>query len=780
MTVAKSLYLLIACSVLGLLLVAVQGIYQTRRVFTSAIFANDNTVPALIALGKVSSGVAQTRLGNYRHIFLGTDAEKMAAIERKLADAENLVRAGLKEYEPTIVDSEDKRRFDNVSGLYNAYMVGMSGVLENSRANKKDEAQRMIPAMADKGFQLDEAIVEYTDYNIGLGKKAAVDAQAIQSSAVMGAVVISGVTLLVVVAIGVFILHGLTKQLGGEPARATEIANKIAAGDLSSQIDIKAGDTSSLMAAMKSMSTSIQTLVADANALSTAAVKGALSTRGDASKHQGAFRQVLEGVNITLDYLVGYIDNMPLPAMIIDRSFQVQYMNKAGLAIGNTALAQLRGEKCFSHFKTDDCHSDKCACQRAMVDQRISSSQTVARPSEKTPLDIHYIGQPIKDQSGQVIGAFEVVMDQTSIRQAERKSIKIAAYQQTEVAKLQDALSRIASGDLNVKAEVAAADPDTDTAHAAFAVIADATNNMLKKLTQVVTDVNNGAQALASASEEVSATAQSLSQSTTEQAAGVEETSASIEQMTSSIAQNAENAKITDSMASKAAKDAVDGGEAVHATVEAMKQIAKKISIIDDIAAQTNLLALNAAIEAARAGDHGKGFAVVAAEVRKLAERSQVAAKEIGEVANSSVELAEKAGRLLAEIVPNIRKTSDLVQEITAASTEQSSGVAQINAAVIQLSQTTQQNASSSEELASTSVEMSSQAEQLQQTMSFFKLEGSGDGAVAGGFAVRQSTASSDKKVATLKLAATVKPLARSAKAVNTDLDESQFTSLPT
>jgi methyl-accepting chemotaxis protein len=196
--------------------------------------------------------------------------------------------------------------------------------------------------------------------------------------------------------------------------------------------------------------------------------------------------------------------------------------------------------------------------------------------------------------------------------------------------------------------------------------------------------------------------------------------------MTSSIAQNTENARVTDGMASKAAQEAAEGGESVNATVTAMQQIAKKIGIIDDIAYQTNLLALNAAIEAARAGEHGKGFAVVAAEVRKLAERSQVAAQEIGEVAASSVELAEKAGKLLGEIVPSIRKTSDLVQEIAAASSEQSAGVGQINAAVGQLSQTTQQNASSSEELAATAEEMSSQAEQLQQTMAFFKLEGDG------------------------------------------------------
>jgi methyl-accepting chemotaxis protein len=256
-----------------------------------------------------------------------------------------------------------------------------------------------------------------------------------------------------------------------------------------------------------------------------------------------------------------------------------------------------------------------------------------------------------------------------------------------------------------------------------FGELKASSNETVAKLSHIVTDVINATDALSNASEQVSATSQALSQAASEQASSVEETSASIEEMAAGINQNAENAKVTDGIAGKASKEAIEGGEAVKGTVSAMKEIASKIGIIDDIAYQTNMLALNAAIEAARAGEHGKGFAVVAAEVRKLAERSQIAAKEIGDLASGSVRTAERAGELIDEIVPGIGRTSDLVQEIAAASQEQSAGVAQINSAMNQMNQITQQNASSSEELAATAEEMTSQAEQLKELVGFFRLE---------------------------------------------------------
>jgi methyl-accepting chemotaxis protein len=200
-----------------------------------------------------------------------------------------------------------------------------------------------------------------------------------------------------------------------------------------------------------------------------------------------------------------------------------------------------------------------------------------------------------------------------------------------------------------------------------------------------------------------------------------------MEEMVSNIKQNADNAQQTDKIANKSAKDAQESGKSVLEAVAAMKEIANKISIIEEIARRTNLLALNAAIEAARAGEHGKGFAVVAAEVRKLAERSQKAAGEINQLSTTTLHVSEKSGEMLEKLVPDIQRTAELVQEISAASKEQDTGAEQINKALQQLEQVIQQNASAAEEMASTTEELTGQSEQLVGALSFFRTGDEGD-----------------------------------------------------
>jgi methyl-accepting chemotaxis protein len=697
---------------------AVIGIYGSIQI--NVLNKSDENLYNRITMGVMNIGQINAKFQEmrayYRDMLETDDAAEIAKYENKTRETIKAIGEAQVLYEKTIQTEDGRKLYNEFTESYTIFLKDVEYYLSLARENKDDEAitfrkGKFVPSYN----RTEKAIYALLNRKVEQGQAVAKENSSLAktSSRLMLILIVLGV--IVAVGLGLIIAFNIRKIIKNLNEETTKLVN--------------------------------------------AAIEGNLHARADLNKINVEFRAIPDGFNKTLDSVVGFIDQMPAPAMVIDSEFNIRYMNKYGAELGGKRQEQLVNTKCFDFFKTHDCHTENCACQKAMKNGTKAKSETISNIGNMK-LDVSYYGTPVKNTEGKIIGAFEVITDQTEIKNAFRKVQKVNDYQLIQSDRLTIGLDSFAKGDLNIALTAEDADEDTLQVKEIFDQIFKAVNTlvgsmkaitdkakqvakgdltvtlqkrsdndelmealdeMVKANANVIGEFKAAIENIVLASQQLQMVAVQISEGSSEQASSTEEVSSSMEQMVSNINQNTDNAKQTESIAIQASQDIQDGSNAVITTVEAMKKIADKISIIGEIAEKTDLLAINAAIEAARAGEQGKGFAVVAAEVRKLAENSQAAAKEINDLSKSSVRIADESGNLLQKIVPDIQKTAVLVQEIAAASMEQNSGANQVNNAVMQLNAVTQKNAAAAEEMSSSAEELASQAEQLQETIAFFK-----------------------------------------------------------
>ncbi|MGA9667977.1 MAG: methyl-accepting chemotaxis protein [Terracidiphilus sp.] len=477
------------------------------------------------------------------------------------------------------------------------------------------------------------------------------------------------------------------------------------------------GDHEKMKQAINNVAGVLQGLQKELARLTEASREGQLSERGKPEKFQGAFAEIVNGMNTMLDAILlpigegnrilaqisnGKIDELITQTYKGDHEKMKQAVNKVAEVLQILEKMLTRITNAAKEGKlTERGHPDLVQGAYAEIIRGVNALlDAIIGPLNVSAkyVDLISKGDIPPQITDTYHGDFNTIKDNLNTLIAAMNEITSAAEE-------------IANGNLTVSIQERSPQDK----------LMQALGGMVAGLTRTVSDIRTIAGEVSTASQSISTASAQVSNGASAQAASAEEASSSMEEMVSNIKQNADNAQQTNKIANKSAKDAQESGKSVQEAVVAMTEIADRISIIEEIARQTNLLALNAAIEAARAGEHGKGFAVVAAEVRKLAERSQKAAGEINQLSVTTVKVSEKAGEMLEKLVPDIQRTAELVQEITAASKEQDTGSEQINQALQQLEKVIQQNASASEEMASTTEELTSQADQLMSALGFFR-----------------------------------------------------------
>ena len=709
MTFARKLAVIPVVALVSIALISSVLMYDIGSVYRSASYSFVNSVPSLLTLQKFDSNFIGMRLNVYQHVA-STDPTDMALAEKQLVDRRQRIEEALTDYEAKglIADEKDRAFLAADRAAIAEYDVLKAKVIAASLAGHKAEALEMLIGTKATVARSAKALEDHLQYNADLARAGGERALGIKRSALLWGILLLGLTIAALGTLSLTIHRQLTRQLGGDPAAVADVANRVAKGDFSSDIALRAGDTTSLFATVAKMQRDLQVRLEEDHA----------RAQADRARAQAEAAAGVENARIRTA-----LDRVSAGVTLVDTNGLIIYANDFAQTLFRTHSANIR--RAWPQFDPerilgtafDALHRASSARAAGLADLAPGHTEELKMGAAT----LRIVSNPVMDANHGRVG--------TVVQWADRTE-EIAVEQE-----LAATVTKAIEGDLSARVR-------EEGKQGFFKILAAGMNNLIVSVGTVIRTMSLAAVEVRTGADEISRGNLDLSQRTEEQASSLEETAASMEQMTAMVKNNADNAAQANQLAAAARERAERGGEVVNSAVTAMdeintasKKIADIIGVVDDIAFQTNLLALNAAVEAARAGEQGRGFAVVASEVRNLASRSADAAKEIKGLIQDSVakvsegaRLVDKSGKVLREIVIGVQKVTDVMAEIAASSMEQASGIEQVNKAVTSMDAVTQQNAALVEQASAAAQRLTEQATNLTELIGRYRWEGAAEG----------------------------------------------------